>query len=154
MKIGIIDDKKDELEKAIEIVEKKGHEAIVIYMGPGHEKPLGPLLRQLDDVDCIITDLMFNPLPNTPYYDSNIPPAGLLVVIYGLGRNKGVVVCTNTDEVGGHHEKALGWIFDGSFAFFELTSLPTLPIAWEESKDWEEAVKEAERLYKKITKET
>lgn len=151
MKILVIDDKREELERAITAVEKHGHTAIPVHVVK--EDLHSWIESKVDEADCVITDLMFNPTGyniNSDTYDKSPPPAGLLVVIFALAKGKPAVICTNAQEVGGHHAEAISWIFDSTRCFFKSSTdaitmkykrgLPLLPIGWEESKNWEAAV--------------
>ena len=151
MKILVIDDKNKELERAVTAVEKHGHIAIPVH---AVGENLNSLIEdKIDEADCVITDLMFNPTGNninSNAYDKNPPPAGLLVVIFALAKGKPAVICTNAQEVGGHHAEAISWIFDSTRCFFKSSieaipiklkhGMPLLPIGWEENKNWEAAI--------------
>jgi hypothetical protein len=142
MKILIIDDTAEERQKAQEAVEAKGWEAIVYDPRVGPNAVYGAWWPLMDQVDGIITDLMWN---------YGVPPAkpmGLLVVIHSLFINKPVVICTNARAAKGHHGDALSFIYDGYVSAEGLGDAPR-PFGWIENKNWNEA---ADELASRITK--
>ena len=128
MKILVIDDKDEELEKARTAVESKGWEALTFNPTSGSRR--NSWIKLIETVDAVITDLMWS-RNNNPTPD----PAGLMVVIHALSLGKQVVVCTNSQEVGGHHGEAMSFIYDGY-----LVSTYPGPFGWEEGKSWDAAV--------------
>lgn len=147
MKIMVIDDNPEELEKAEAAVKEAGHECISELAG---FSPLPKWIECVKEVDGVITDLNFDPAVRE-YCPEMIKPAGLLVVIHAIANGKPVVICTNArEEKGGHHSDALSWIFDGYVAATPGMSLHypkgiDIPFDWEENKDWEFAVKMLEK---------
>lgn len=85
----------------------------------------------------IITDLMFH--ISGHHRDKPQPPAGLLVALHAISAGVPVVICTNANEVGGHHAEAISWIFDGYVSKFRNPSM-SCPFGWVEDKNWTEAV--------------
>lgn len=69
-----------------------------------------------------------------------IPPSGLLIIIQALAVGVPLVVCTNADDVGGHHGQAMHWFYDGYILPTIRRKIP-LPFGWIENKDWDAAVK-------------
>jgi hypothetical protein len=132
VKVLLIDDKSDELQKAREAAERKGWESVVCDVsvrGPGHCNNCD-WIDMVEDVDCVATDLMWD------HNNRGEKPMGLCVVIHALSRGKPVVICTNRqDFANGHHGEAIGFIYDGYY-----TSTRTDPFGWEEGKDWDRAM--------------
>lgn len=82
----------------------------------------------------IITDLMYHLSP--PREASSQPPAGLLVALHAVAHGVPVVICTNAEEVGGHHAKEISWIYDG----YVNRLWGKCPFGWVEDKDYRKAV--------------
>ena len=172
MKIYAIDDKLEELENARIAIESAGHECafsrdgeecleIIPCVQPtaiqkfnaGVGKELGNVgqLAQLEILQAvegmcqcgggIITDMMFNLIPQM----DDVSPSGVLVVLHALAFNVPVVVCTDVQEVGGHHAKALGWIHDAYI--MPAKRCGVLPFGWVETKNWDQAVKMLEEIH-------
>jgi hypothetical protein len=133
MNILVIDDKREEREKAKAAVEEAGHKAIVLS-DASEQYSENSIWKLIEGVDGVITDLYFNPRCSNSeverYYDSNPPPMGLVVALQAVHVGKQVVICT----CGNHHGTELSFVFDAykpeSRAF-----------GWEERKDWAQAVK-------------
>lgn len=165
MKIYAIDDKRTEIAKAEEVIEKNGHEyhltrnMLSLYRKSvckfnedlSYEKSdsaqteIFRAVKEMKKVGGgIITDMMFHLTPPLKE-DDPIPPSGLLVVIQCLAAGVPVVVCTDASEVGGHHAQALHWIFDGYVR--PARDNESLPFGWIENKDWDAAVKLLEQIH-------
>jgi hypothetical protein len=158
MKIYIIDDKRDEMEKGYSAVEGNGHFASrdrlssIIWFNEKLEGAGSMAQKQLlrcveyakESGGGIITDMMFH-LTSPLSQDDPAPPSGLLVVMHCLAAGVPVVVCTDASEVGGHHAQALHWIFDGYV--MPARSKGVLPFGWVENKDWDAAVKLLEQIH-------
>ena len=140
MKIMVIDDKYQELEKAEKAVKDAGHECIAI----NPELAFLKILEKMSEVDGIITDLMFCPSNIVGNYPTEIPPGGLLVIIHAISLSKPVVVCTNCyeSEQDGHHGKTISWIHDSYIGPLLYELKLGLPFDWlEEGSGWQEEVK-------------
>lgn len=153
MDIYVIEDKAEELENARSAIEGAGHKcangklsAIQMFnAGIGKEHGNRGQLAQLEPLqavewmrDCgggIITDMMFNLIPQ----NGDVPTSGILVVLHALSRGVPVVVCTDAEEVGGHHAKALSWIHDAYIMPAKKCGI--LPFGWVETKSWQAAVR-------------
>ncbi|MEA3323232.1 MAG: hypothetical protein U9Q12_03335 [Patescibacteria group bacterium] len=158
MEVYVIDDKAEELENARIAIEAAGHEcangelsAIQMFnAGIGKEHGNRGQLAQVELLtavermrDCgggIITDMMFNLIPQ----NGDVPPSGILVVLHALSRGVPLVVCTDAEEVGGHHAKALSWIHDAYI--MPARRCGVLPFGWIETKNWKNAVKKLEDI--------
>ncbi len=159
MKILVIEDKKYELERAREAVEKAGHTCIPLLI-TGEEKDdfLSQRLsiRLMEEVDAVITDLHFPCVgcysPVAAKYKESPPPAGLLVAIVAISFNKPVVICTRCDDGLGHHGVNYAWIYDGLLntavegglynSWGENWDPPLCIVTTEgDKKDWELAVR-------------
>ncbi len=139
MKIMVIDDRREELEEAEKAVKDAGHECVA--MNP--EISFQAILREMQNVDGVITDLMFLPqgFLGKP---TDVPPGGLLVIIHALSLLKPVVVCTNCfdKETEGHHGKTISWIHDSYIAPLLYKLKWRLPFGWlEEGPRWNQKVK-------------
>lgn len=165
MQIYIIDDKKTEIEKASNAVVVAGHEvssigisrtgSISYFNKTDNISELSVAWDATNEVFLaiekmkevgggIITDMMFHLATASP--EDPIPPSGILVVLHALSAGVPVVVCTNASEVGGHHAKALHWIYDGYILPAQLRGTK-LPFGWVENKDWDAAIKLLEQLH-------
>jgi len=135
MNIVVIDDHKEELEKAVKAVKTAGHKAIPFsdceYC---NQKP--SIWQKISKADGVITDLYFNPMCGNDAvrrdYSDDAPPMGLVIAIHALSAGKPVVICTN----GNHHGHSLSFIYDAY-----ITKADKIGIGWEEDKDWNRAVK-------------
>jgi CheY-like chemotaxis protein len=115
MKILVVEDTPAEQKAARTAVREAGH--VYIVATSVHEA-----VAELacGGYDGVITDLHFPPYPVYDEdevgcdYAKNPPPSGLCVVIACLGMRLPVVVCTTCD--GGHHGKAVSWIYDALVA--------------------------------------
>lgn len=128
VRVLLIDDKADELQKGREAAERKGWESVlcdVSVRGPGHCNNVD-WIEMVDDVDCVATDLMWD------HGNRGEKPMGLCVVIHALSRGKPVVVCTNE----GHHGDAIGFIYDGYYT----SARRKAPFGFEEGKNWDAAM--------------
>lgn len=85
----------------------------------------------------IITDLMFHLSTPCDEDHRNQPPAGLLVALHAVAHGVPVVICTNTEEVGGHHAKEISWIYDG---YVGRRHSSKCAFGWVEDKDYKKAV--------------
>jgi hypothetical protein len=85
----------------------------------------------------IIVDLMFH---MSPYGGPDEKPCGLLLALHAISRGVPVVICTQADEVGGHHSEAMSWIFDGYVAR-SIQEGWFCPFGWVDNKDYAKAVK-------------
>lgn len=140
MKIMVIDDKWEELERAKKAVEETGNECIAI----NPEFTFLEILKKMPEVDGIITDLMFCPSNPVGNYPTEVPPGGLLVIINAISLSKPVVVCTNCyeSEQDGHHGKTISWIHDSYIGPILYEIKEKLPFGWlEEGLGWQEEVK-------------
>jgi hypothetical protein len=169
MKIYIIEDKREENKKAEEIIIGSGNEIGTIktlgyrdgIMRLGEASSISDAYhRQLDaqievsrkvyeakkNDGGIITDMMFN-LTSPLTENDPIAPSGLLVIIQALAAGVPVVVCTNADEVGGHHAQAMHWFCDGYIFPTMRSERKSLPFGWIENKDWDAAVKLLEQIH-------
>jgi hypothetical protein len=166
MQIYVIDDKGIEIEKACEAIKVNGHEvtamerSIISGMVEFFNRPenidntnrawsatrevFAAVAKMKAEGGGIITDMMFHLATASP--DDPIPPSGLLVVLQAIAAGVPVVVCTDAAEVGGHHAKALHWIFDGYICPAQIANIP-VPFGWIENKDWDAAVKLLEQLH-------
>lgn len=160
MKILVIEDNKEELAKAKEIIEAMGHE--VMACDPGYVNPfidwiksgMSNMLLDMEDADGVITDLNFE-LPGVAGRRSGITQSGLLVALHAASCGKPVVICTRFEEGDNHHGKAASWIFDGYvMAMREISNLINLPkartnklLGWVESKDWKLACEKLEKKF-------
>lgn len=173
MRILLVEDKAEEQEKALSAVLAAGH-TLDDFQGERFEALKGmsngvynPKLferwnrvyryalngtfgmrppQEEDKVEGIITDLHFHAAPNPK---GSPPAAGLLVVLDAIRAGIPVVVCTNSEEVGGHHAEALSWIFDGYVSTFKKWWEGGAPFGWVEDKDWAKAVSLLERMVSK-----
>ncbi len=170
MKIYAIDDKLEELENARIAIEVAGHKCMnleenskkimiqssaIQKFNAGIDKELGNTgqLARLELIQAvewmkncdggIITDMMFNLQPQ----HDDVPPSGILVVLHALAFGVPVVICTDAEEVGGHHAKALSWIHDAYIVPAKKCGI--LPFGWVETKNWANAVNKLEEIHKK-----
>jgi len=146
LKILVIDDKKEELEKAKEAVLQAGHEVVAIQPGKyPAQRFLGNWIGdEIAKVDAVITDLYFQSKIQFAETDSGkFPPAGLLVVIEAILQNKPVVICTD----GSHHEET-GWIFDG---YISGNRWGPQRFYLRDCKNWERAIQDLYYLVDKLT---
>ncbi len=90
----------------------------------------------------IVTDLMFHLSPPRDSETDNQPPAGLLLALRAIAQGVPVVICTNAEEVGGHHAKEISWIFDGYVTHLGRNCA----FGWVENKDWHKAVNVLEEM--------
>lgn len=129
MKILVIDDKDEQIEAAVAVVEAAGHEAVV-------ETSLAGIAFAMPLVDGILSDLEFNPVSESysrfEDYQANPPQSGLLVAILALKHGKELVICTSGD----HHGEKLSWIFDGLF------NAEGWIFGWNDRKDWQDALEQ------------
>lgn len=134
IKIIVIDDKREELERAKEAIEAAGHEAILFEDVSDWRNPIW---KQMEEADGIITDLYFNPRHSndqvTAHYERSLPAMGLVVALHALHIGKPVVICTSGD----HHGTELSFVFDCYVSAAEYN----IGFGWEENKDWAIAVK-------------
>ena len=120
MKVLLIDDKVDELKRAMVAARTAGwsydfcNTSLRSENHPGqHGKTLrmggaSDWIEMMDGVDGVVTDLMWN------HSDHGEKPMGLLVVIHALSKGKPVVVCTNCGEyANGGHNEAVNFILAG-----------------------------------------
>ena len=131
-RILIVEDKNEEMEKAILTGKELGHEITAINPTEGK----GTWIEFVPDVDGVLTDLMFSPCGTR---GKGVPPAGLLVVIHAALNGKPVVVCTDEcsrDEKWGHHGEAVGWIWGGYLGKFRFNEKP---FGFVGDKNWERA---------------
>lgn len=143
----VIDDKYQELEKAKKAVKDSGNEYIAI----NPESNFQTILEEMQDVDGVITDLMFLPQGslNEP---TDVPPGGLLVIIHAISLSKPVMVCTNCyeSEQDGHHGKTISWIHDSYIGPILYKLKGKLPFSWlEEGLGWQEEVKKTGKDWSK-----
>jgi hypothetical protein len=135
MRIAIVDDKMEEIEKGSKAVRDAGHEPVL-----GHVVvPLRRVIRELNEqgVEGYITDLMFDSLAgDDDTGDGIIRPAGLLVVIHALLKELPVVICSDMMSTGGHHSQEYSWIYDGYLGCPVGVKKPILI----EDKNWNHAV--------------
>lgn len=142
MRILIIEDKKVELEKALEAVKTAGHEAetALRFYNKGE-------WDRLSTFDAVITDLYFNP---TNYgwesfngYEQNPPPMGLVVAAHCVFKGIPVVICTDSF----HHGPEASFIFDSyvSKQYVGPNQSRDIAFGWIEHKSWEHAIKLIEK---------
>ncbi len=159
MRILIIDDDPQEIERAKEIIRARGHE-LVTPINPDKEwfadsrgqDNFFPCISHGDDVrqeaDGVITDLNFK-MPGTSGR-SGITPSGLLVAFHAALFGKPAVICTKVNEKDRHHGKATSWIYDGYFSALSNSWKPDMfsrcP-GWIEEKDWEAACELLEKKF-------
>ena len=165
MKIYIVEDKTVEIEKAKEAIKKSGHDigrtlfnnfinkfnALENIHDPNWANcatsgMFSIITNAKKEGGGIITDMMFHLTTKLP--DEPVPPSGILVVLQAISAGVPVVVCTDTSEVGGHHAKALHWIFDGYIVPARMNGIE-IPFGWVENKDWDAAVKLLEQFHAK-----
>lgn len=137
IRIIIIDDKSEELERAKVAVEAAGHEAIA-FSDFSYYRDTPSVWKQMAEADGVITDLFFDPCCNTNpdvrgAYSVNPPAMGLVVAIHALHIGKPVVICTS----GYHHGPELSFVYDA----YVSSNMRDCAIGWQEGKDWSEAVK-------------
>ncbi|MDP2652307.1 MAG: hypothetical protein Q8O94_04165 [bacterium] len=162
MKILVIEDNKEELTKAKEIIEAMGHEVTIVdveewteYDHIGREV-LGAISHDDRDwggkIDGIITDLNFKMLGTNGR--SGITPSGLLVALHAASFGKPVVICTRIEDGESHHGKATSWIYDGYFLQLQLLAqncgepeMFSCCPGWVENKDWKKACEELEKKF-------
>lgn len=134
IKIIVIDDKREELERAKAAVEAAGHEALCF---DDLSDWRNPFWKQMEEADGVITDLHFHPRRGgdkaQEVYEKSIPPMGLVVALHALHIGKPVVICTSGD----HHGPELSFVFDSYVSASEYN----IGFGWEENKDWATAVK-------------
>lgn len=128
--IVIVDDKPEEREKARVCVEAAGYGVYATDYPCRHKieasnAEWANFRFYIGICDGVITDLV----------NSHDEPAGLLVALEGVCQNAATVICTNAAEQGGHHAKAISWIYDGYFARCRDSR-----VGWEEEKDWARAL--------------
>lgn len=145
MKLLIIDDKQEELEKAVRIGKEFGHEIITSNPSENYAE----WVKLIGSVDAVITDLMFKPQGARC---KEIPPAGLLVVIHAISLQKPVAICTSAgdeDKSWGHHGE-IGWIYDKYIEIAKYSKCSGgLPFSFVEDKNWEWAIRSVENKIKK-----
>ncbi|MDO8495665.1 MAG: hypothetical protein Q7S32_04115 [bacterium] len=137
IKIIVIDDKQEELERAKAAVEAAGHEAIA-FSDFSYRGDVPSVWKQMAEADGVITDLFFDPRCNTnndvrEAYKANPPAMGLVVALHAFHLGKPVVICTS----GYHHGPELSFVYD---AYCSATEFD-IGFGWEEGKDWAKAVK-------------
>ena len=139
MKILVIDDKPEQLKRAMEAVEAAGYDCEVA-------QSLSEARKFIESADGILTDLEFNPFTGDSKlynaYSVNPPPAGLLVVIMAMQFKKPVAICTD----GEHHGEKLSWLFDGYWAALACGQVddndPLPTFGWNDRKDWANALEQ------------
>lgn len=156
-KILIIDDSETQRSNAERIAREMGLEPVVCDpLTRGEDRGLD-WMRNVPEVDYVVTDLMWKYRTDEDYYDQK--PMGLMAVIHSLHFGKPVVICTYAnDHDRGHHGKAIGFIYDGYLQptcyFSEFNEFA--PFGWEEHKDWRSAIEQVIRLAEKqaVTKQS
>jgi len=151
MRIFVIDDDKEELEKAEEIIKARGHKVSISHIRKGMEAyMLGNMLWRMPADDGIITDLNFE----MPGGYSGITPSGLLIALHAIALGKPVVICTRFKEGDNHHGARTSWIYDGYFRALDYISRcekkPDMFLRWPdwvEKKNWELACKRLENKF-------
>ncbi|HBP01569.1 MAG: hypothetical protein UY41_C0007G0007 [Candidatus Moranbacteria bacterium GW2011_GWE1_49_15] len=172
MKIYIVEDKYAEIKKAQEAIRANNHEVGIpknvlegsiesfndinwkegrnlrdpISAQCANEELFAIIRDAKDNGGGIITDMMFHLAVKLT--DEPTPPSGILVVLQAISSGVPVVVCTDASEVGGHHAKALHWIFDGYIVPARMNGIE-IPFGWVENKDWDAAVKLLEQFHAK-----
>ncbi len=142
MRILVIDDKTEELERAKLAAEELQDEGLEIETVNTRE--VNGIIEyvysrlQSGKYDGVVTDLMFNPVPKSQrsskfYEEDNTPPAGLLIVICCISLGIPVSICTDSGEgklakqmtkAGGgpgsvgDHRGQYGWIKDTTGPIF------------------------------------
>lgn len=138
IKIIVIDDKREELDRAKAAIEAAGHEAFT-FSNFSYRRDVPSVWEQMEGADGVITDLFFNPRHSNDevnaHYDQSPPPMGLVVALHAVHVGKPVVICT----CGNHHGPELSFVFD-----CYLSGRSSRAFGWEENKDWSEAVKRLE----------
>jgi len=162
MKIYTFEDKREENKKAELAIVENGHEVgridslfadRIILLNEGKKENSFDVCREQNykmhaakkHQGGIITDMMFR-LASPLDADEPVPPSGLLIVIQALAAGVPVVVCTDAAEVGGHHSKALHWIYDGYIVPAKAYG-EGVPFGYVDNKDWDAVVKLLEQIH-------
>ena len=137
--ILIVEDKKEELERAKQVVQKKGAKA-VIAENLFEAKQLISKLQKV--ISGIITDLHF---PENKKDDIN-NPCGLAIVTIALRLNLPIVVCSDINH---HHTLYVKSVIE------DLEQLTGVHVPFiMDSKDWEEAYKKLQTIKEKQDENT